>query len=399
MPADHLSLTEARRLALAAQGFARPRPAAPAFRDVAAVIDRLAVLQIDSVNVVERAHFLPLFSRLGSFDRALFERASARPPRRALETWAHEASFVRPDVYHLMEWRRHDDNYLWGRMRQAATHHNDVVARVRRLLDERGAMTASQIQVFFQATHPKQPGKWWNWSVAKAALEYLFFRGEVASAGRSASFERRYDLAERVLPPAPPGLPADDPGRFRALVEIAARAQGVATAADLTDYFRLPRGAAEPAIADLETAGALWPVTVQGWRKSAWRHRDAAAPRPIEARALLVPFDPLVFNRPRLEALFGFRFRLEYYLPKDKRLWGYYVMPFLLGDRLAARVDLKADRPAGRLLVHAAYLEPELGPDADVGEALAAELRCLADWLGLDEVAWDGRWTKPPEPA
>ncbi|MDR1077609.1 MAG: winged helix DNA-binding domain-containing protein, partial [Propionibacteriaceae bacterium] len=172
---------------------------------------------------------------------------------------------------------------------------------------------------------------------------------------------------------------------------------------DLADYFRLPKGVAEPAIADLEAAGALLPVAVQGWRKPAWRHRDAAAPRLIEARALLVPFDPLVFNRPRLEALFGFRFRLEYYLPKDKRLWGYYVMPFQLGDRLAARVDVKADRPAGRLLVHAAYLEPEAAPDAGPGaavkEALAAELRCLADWLGLDEVVWDGRWTKPPKAA
>ncbi|MDR1807129.1 MAG: winged helix DNA-binding domain-containing protein [Propionibacteriaceae bacterium] len=396
MSGDRLSLAQARRLALGAQGLARPRPAQPSYRDVTRVVDRLGLVQIDSVNIVERAHLLPFFSRLGPFDRGLFDRALER--RRVLETWAHEASFVRPDVYHLVEWRRRDvARYAWGSMRRAATDHADVVARVRDLVTEHGPVTASVIQTFFEATHPRRKTGWgWNWSVAKAALEYLFFTGELASAGRTAGFERRYDLAERVVPPAPPGLPEDDAGRYRALTALAARAQGVATAADLADYFRVRLPAVRTAIRELVEAGELVPATVEGWKRPAWRCVGAVVPRTVAARALVVAFDPVVFTRPRVEALFGVKFRLEYYVPREQRVWGYFVMPFLLGDHVAARVDLKADRAASRLVVQAAYVEP--GEDErHVAAELGAELADLATWLGLSEVSWNGRWTQRPD--
>ena len=387
---DPIRLTpaEARRVALAAQGFDRPRPARVTLRHLTGVIDRLALLQIDSVNVVERAHLVPLFSRLGGYDRALVDRATTGTPRRLVEAWAHEASFVRPDVYHLLAWRRaQPERFAWHSIRRAPTDQPDVVAAVRDLVAERGPLTARQTQAHFARTHPHERGdEWgWSWSAAKTALEYLFFVGELGSAGRTASFERRYDLAERVVPPPSPALPTDPAGQCRDLIEIAARAHGLGTAHSLGDYFRLPSDATRRAIAELTEAGRLLPAQVVGWSQPVWLHVDARLPRHLDARALLVAFDPLLFDRARLERLFDFRFRLEYYVPAAQREFGYFVMPFLLGQSLAARVDLKADRAGGRLLVRAAHLEATQTVGV-VAPALAEELRALADWLGLDDV-------------
>jgi uncharacterized protein YcaQ len=237
-------------------------------------------------------------------------------------------------------------------------------------------------------TGPK--ASWWEWGAAKAALEYLFFAGAIAAAGRTAQFERLYDLADRVIPPPSPTLPTDDDGRRRALIDLAGRALGVATERSLADYFRMPGDLARAAIVGLVEAGVLAPVAVEGWRRTAYLHREARRPRRVEASALLSPFDSMVFERARLEELFGMRHRLEYYVPKERRVWGYYVMPFLLGERMVARVDLKADRAGGRLLVLAAHLEPDAQVGA-VAPALAAELGELATWLGLGDVVVEAR--------
>jgi uncharacterized protein YcaQ len=390
---ESLSLAQARRLALAAQGFDRPRPATVTSRQVTAVVDRIGLLQIDSVNVVERAHLMPLYSRLGPYPRQLVSAAASRPPRRLLETWAHEASLVRPDVYHLMGWRRaQPERYGWGMMKRIWRERPDLVRQVLALLDQSGPLTARAVQTQLGSARPRADQWGWNWSEAKAALEWLFLTGQVAAAGRGPNFERLYDLAERVAPPAPPGLPSDWPGQFRALTARAARAHGVASPACLADYFRMPAAETRRAVAELVEEGVLVPVQVAGWPGPLYRHRAARPPRAVAARALLVAFDPLIFHRRRVEALFGMRYRLEYYLPAARRVHGYYVMPFLLGDRLVARVDLKADRPSGRLLVRAASSEPA-APAGAVIEALAPELAELAGWLGLErtEVTVDAR--------
>jgi uncharacterized protein YcaQ len=351
-------------------------------------MDRLAVLQIDSVNVVERAHYLPLYSRLGAYDRALVDRAATRAPRRLLETWAHEASYVRPAVYHLMSWRRaQPERYAWGLMNTARRDHPAVVAAVRALIGDHGPLTARAVHGELAASYKQRSrtGWGWNWTLAKAALEWLFFLGEVAAAARTPSFERLYDLADRVVPPRPPDLPTDPPDQIRALVAIAARAHGVGTARCLADYFRLPVDATRTALAELVEAGVVAAVAVEGWSRPAYLDTTARLPRAIEARALFVAFDPLVFERRRLEDLFGFRYRLEYYLPPDQRVHGYYVMPFLWGDRFVARVDLKADRAKGQLLVKAAHVEAAENPAA-VAAALTPELLTFATWLNLARV-------------
>ncbi|MGV8976790.1 MAG: winged helix-turn-helix domain-containing protein [Cellulomonas sp.] len=395
LTSSSLSLAQARRIALHAQGLDRPRATrtTPAtMRQFQQVIDQVGLLQIDSVNVLARAHLMPVFSRIGPYDTALLDRAAGHAPRRLVETWAHEASYVPPATYPLLGWRRHD--YLstaWGIIRDVPLQHSELVIEVRALVAAHGPMTASQVQVFFEAEHPRSPAGWgWNWTAAKRVLEFLFFTGELTPARRNASFERCYDLTERVLPAEVLARPVpSDADAVRALVEISARAHGVGSLRCLADYFRLSQARATPAVADLVEAGTLVPVVVEGWNRPAYRHRDAALPRGVQGRALLSPFDPLVFERRRVEELFGLRYRIEIYVPADKRVHGYYVLPFLLGDRLAALVDLKADRRAGVLRVHAAHSVPSgAGPaEPDVPAALAAELRLLGDWLGLDEVA------------
>ena len=385
-----LTRPQARRIALAAQGLGRPHPATVTQRHIAALVSRLGLVQIDSVNVVERAHLVPFYSRLGNYDRALVQRALGQAPRKLFEAWAHEASVVGPEVYHLLEWRRAGaKREAWGRMREVLERHPELVANVRQLIADHGPMTSSQTHQIFEQRYPGGPPEnWgWNWTPSKAALEWLFFTGQVAACSRNASFARLYDLTDRVVPPRG-DLPTDHQDQITALVDKAAQAQGVATAASLRDYFRLPLDQTRQAIDHLVDQGRLtWTELEQS--DCPWLvHTAAARPRQVNAQALLTPFDPLLFDRDRLEAIFGMRFRLEFYVPKAKRVHGYYVMPFLLGDQLVARVDLKVERRAGTLVVKAAFLEPGHAAD-DVAAPLRSELTLFATWLGVARVEPD----------
>jgi hypothetical protein len=383
---DSLSAAQARRVALAAQGFTDPPPGAtPDLRHLRRVVRRIGLLQIDSVNVLQRAHYLPLYSRLGPYPTALLDRAAYRRPRELFEYWGHEASLIPVEFQPSLRWRMaaaHTD--AWGGMRRIAVEQPDLVAWVLDEVRAKGPLTAADIE----HDAPRETGHWgWNWSAVKRALEWLFWSGEVATAGRNGAFARLYDLPERVLPAAVLAAPTPEPAEaWRQLVEVAARAMGVAAEPELRDYFRLPVAGARTAVAELVEAGVLRPVTVQGWRQPAYLHRDARLPRWVRARTLVSPFDPLVWERGRAERLFGFSYRIEIYVPAPQRVYGYYVLPFLHGDRLAARVDLKADRKPGVLRVPAAWVEP--GVDvAETAGALAAELCRLAGWLGLTDVA------------
>ncbi len=394
-PRERLSLPEARRVALAAQGFAdRPlgRPVdARALRS--RVIDRVGLLQIDSVNVLQRAHYLPAFSRLGPYDPELLDRFSGYAPRKLFEYWGHEASLLPVDLWPLMQWRMarvHND--AWGGMRRIAVERPDLVAAVLADIADRGPLSVSELAHHDEPRGPKGP--WWDWSDVKRAVEYLFWGGEITSA-RRVRFERRYDIPERVIPAAIRAVPTPTVEEAqRELLRIAARAMGVATEPDLRDYFRLPSTESKLRVAELVEAGELQPVAVDGWTAPAYLSPGARVPRSVDAQAIVGPFDSLIWERPRVERLFGFRYRIEIYVPKPKRVYGYYVLPFLLGDQLVARVDLKADRAAGALLVQAAHAEP--GAPTETAEALAAELRSMAGWLGLSDVVIVGQGDLAP---
>ncbi|MFH5824138.1 winged helix-turn-helix domain-containing protein [Georgenia sp. AZ-5] len=398
-PGRALTVAQARRIAVAAQGLDRARPRVPVMGHLQRVVDRIGLLQIDSVNVVARAHLLPLYSRLGAYDVALVDRASGHRPRRLVEFWAHEASYIPPRTYQLLRWRmeqyRRRDH--WGR---ELAHHPGLVAAVRDLVADAGPVTASEVHAALGHRRGPKEHWGWNWTPAKHALEHLFNIGEIAAARRTPQFERAYDLTERVLPPAVLAAPAPpESDAVRELVAIAARAHGVATVRCLADYFRLPAQATAAAVAELVQTGTLEPVTVRGWRRPAYLHTGARVPRRTAARALLAPFDPLVFERRRVLDLWGMHFRIGIYTPAARRTHGYYVMPFLLGEHLVARIDLKADRQAGALRVRAAHAEPAdavpgLAPGSwpargAVAEELAAELGEMADWLGMAAVAVD----------
>ena len=345
------------------------------------MLDRVALFQIDSVNVLTRAHYLPAFARLGAYDPALLDRAAWGPrrDRRMWEYWAHEASLLPLDLHPHLRWRMAaaDRGEIgWGAVRAfAGERRAEATALLDRVRDH-GPLAASDLD------GERGPGGWWGWSDGKRALEWLFWAGHLTTATRRGSFERVYDLPERVIPAAVLALPTPEPAAaWRVLVERAARAHGIATAGELRDYFRLSPAQGAVAIAALVADGTLLPTAVSGWSDRLYLHRDARRPRRVAARALLAPFDPLIWERTRTERLFGFRYRLEIYTPADRRVHGYYVLPFLLGDRLVARVDLKADRQAGRLLVRAVHLEPTAPEEAM--RALDAELAMMADWLRL----------------
>ena len=389
-----LSLAQARRIALVAQGFRDPRHTVPTMRTFSRTLRRTAVLQIDSVNVLQRAHYMPLFSRMGPYDVDLLHRAAkgtARRPRSIVEYWAHAAAFMPVELWPYMRHRMRGyeaRGHEWSAVRHRPELVDSLLAEVR----DRGASTSRDLDDGL----PREKVHWgWNWSETKKVLEYLFAAGRLAVAGRNPQFERLYDLPERVVPDEHLQAPAATLQEVATeLLRRAALAHGVGTEHDLRDYFRLQHDRAllplvKPALAGLVESGELVTVDVEGWRRPAYLHRDARIPRRVHAAALLSPFDPLVWERDRTERLFDFHYRIEIYVPEPKRVHGYYVLPFLLGDRLVARVDLKADRQNGVLQVKGAFAEPHA--PQETAEQLAEELVRLAGWLGLCDVAVEPR--------
>ncbi len=383
-----LSLDQARRTAVAAQGFAESKPAGAVTRaHLRRLISRIQVLQLDSVSVAVRAHYAPVFSRLGPYDRDAVDRAawshSARAPRLLIEYWAHEAALMAVDDWPLMRWRMRE--YTHGRWRTEIVRKNaklaeDVVAAVAEL----GPSTAGQIEAHLESEPRGRKGPWWDRSDTKWVAEALWASGALTTATRI-GFARHYDLTERVLPPEVVSRDVDDDEAVRELVLRSATALGVGTETDIRDYFRLGAKQAKPAIADLVAAGELEPVEVEGWTAPAYLRVGQLVPRRDRGTALLCPFDPLIFFRPRVERLFDFHYRIEIYVPQPKRQYGYYVWPFLMDGRLVGRVDLKAERPRDALHVVGAFAEPGQH-SGRVAEALAGELRSMASWLGLADV-------------
>jgi hypothetical protein len=386
---DKLTAGEARRIALAAQGFATPRPEGPvAKRQLVKLIERLGVVQIDSVNVVSRTHYLPAFARLGAYPREMLEELAWGRKRPLFEYWAHEASLVPLASQPLFRWRMqdaHEGAGVWKGVARFLRERRDFVDRVLKEIAARGPLSASELEM-----GQKGEGGWWGWSEAKRAVECLFWTGELTTATRRGTFERVYGLPEEVLPRAI--VQAPTPSREEAqreLLRIAVRAMGVGTAFDLRDYFRMPVADARARTAELVEAGELIPVTVKGWRDPAYMDPAARRPRRVDAQALLSPFDNLIWYRERTERMFGVRFRIEIYTPAHKRTHGYYVLPFLEGDALTARVDLKSDRKAGVLVVQASHAEPWASEATPV--RLAQELKLMAGWLGLGGVRVERR--------
>jgi uncharacterized protein YcaQ len=376
-----LSAAEARRLALAAAGLAAPRPARKGPAALAAMFDRLGMVQIDSVNVLARAHYMPAFARLGDYDADILDRAAQGPRRRLFEYWGHEAALIRTDLQPCLRWRMaraRAGTGIYGGLSRFAAERADFIEAVLRQVAARGPLAARDL-----ADGGKASGSWWGWSDGKRALEWLFWAGLVTTQARR-GFERVYDLTERVLPEATALPTPDDAAAQRRLLGVAARALGVATLRDLRAYWRIKPDDASARLPELVEAGDLLPARVEGWREAAFVARDALPQRP-RASALISPFDPLLWERDRAERLFGFRYRIEIYTPAHKREHGYYVLPFLLGDRFAARLDLKADRPRRTLVVAAAHLESGAHRGVTV-EAVAAEVDRLASWLGLDAI-------------
>lgn len=375
-----LTVDQARRAALAAQGLASPRPKAPNIGHVTRAIRGIGVLQIDSVNVVARAHHLTLFSRLGPYDMDLLWRALDE--RRIFEYWGRMASFCPIEDYPLYRWRMdHHEDGSWQRVKMLREKAPGYIEDVYRQVSERGPLTASGLD-----EPGERGGPWWGWADGKVALEYLFASGKVSVSHRD-NFTRYYDVVERVVPEEHLAVEAPDPreARKRLLVE-SARSQAVGTARDLIDYYWIKPPLGRELLTELVSEGALTEVEVEGWSEPAFMHPEARVPRSMDTRRLINPFDTHAFNRDRLERLHGFQYRIEIYVPAPKRVYGYYVFPFLLGDDLVARVDLKADRKRGVLMVPGAFLEA--GQDAiRVARELAIELRELARWLGLREIA------------
>ena len=397
---------QARRAILAAQGFATSRfrdrsltgtDATPTARTLLSTIRRLGLLQIDSVNVLTRAHYLPLFSRLGAYDRQRLDDLAGRAPRRLFEYWGHEASLIPVESEPLLR-HRMAQGWVWSGPRRVAEDQPELLARVLAAVGRHGPATAVELEAALGHDGPRtQDYHWgWNWSDVKRALEYLFGTGQITAAGRDRGFSRRYDLPSRVIPADVLTRPTPAPAEATtALIDIAARALGVATATDLSDYLRLSAKESRDAVESLVAAGRLEPVSVPGW-PPAWRHATATVPRRVPGNAILAPFDPLIWRRERLERVFGMRYRVEIYVPRDRRQYGYYVLPFLRAGEMVARVDLKWDRAAGLLRVPGSWSEPEHDP-GEIAADLYQELVLLAGWLGARdiEVADNGSVARP----
>ncbi|REC97450.1 hypothetical protein DEU35_3220 [Microbacterium sp. AG157] len=385
-----LRRADARRIALAAQGFARPRPATVGTRQITGVLHRMRILQIDSVNVFSRSHYMPLFARLGPYDPALLDKLAFSRRPTWVESWAHVASLVSVDDWPLLQFRRDELRAKYSR--DAWAEANQPLLRwLRDELADRGPLRPAEIE---HDARSGSRGSWWGWDDVKNGLERLWLFGDVAIAGRR-GFERRYALASDVLPPAALETSVARAEAIRELVRRAAIAYGVATVADLADYWRIrDRPAVMTGIHDLVDAGELIPVSVEGWQVAgrpakAWLHRDAARPRKVDAAAILTPFDPVVWFRDRAERLFDFDYRIEIYTPAPQRRYGYYSLPVLVGDDVVGRIDLKADRASRALRVQSAWWEAGASPDA--AERVAAELLAAARWQGLDRVTVS-RW-------
>ncbi|WP_460000309.1 winged helix-turn-helix domain-containing protein, partial [Mycobacterium avium] len=368
-----LSVAQARRIAVAAQGFTEPRPAGAVTRaHLNRLISKIQVLQLDSVSVTVRAHYAPVFSRLGPYDREVLDRAAwgPRSSRLLVEYWAHEAALMAVEDWPLLRWRMRQYRHgRWGtHIVQANPRLADAVVAA---VAELGPSTAGQIEAHLAAEPRRRKGAWWNRSDTKWVAEALFAAGVLTTATR-VGFARHYDLVERVLPADVLARRVDDDEAIRELTLRAAGALGVGTEADIRDYFRLSAAQVKPAIAELVAAGDLDRVEVAGWPAPAYLRAGRAVPRTDRGTALLCPFDPLIFFRPRVERLFEFHYRIEIYTPAAKRRYGYYVWPLLMDGRLAARVDLKADRAEGTLRVLGAFAEPQ-APRPRVAAALAGE--------------------------
>jgi uncharacterized protein YcaQ len=391
-----LSTAEARRIALAAQGLARPNREGKAnWSRIAKAVDAMQLLQIDSVNVLVRSHYLPVFARVGHYDQAsLDQRTFSKRKRAFFEYWAHEASLLPLSMHRLMRWSMARAKNSTGQHRYLARFGKEEHAYVQAVLDHirsNGAVSVSDLP-----DPGGRSGQWWGWSKGKTALEYLFDTGEVTTATRK-GFERIYDLTERVIPAEILNAPApNENDAISELIDLSGQALGIATDTDLRDYFRLPVDGFRKALPDVIETGRLIPVKVEGWKAKTFLHADAKLPRRVSTHALLSPFDPIVWERGRTERLFDFRYRIEIYTPQPKRVFGYYVLPFLEGDRLTSRVCLKADRFTGTLRVNTAHAEKGIDKKATAA-VLAPELRRMAAWLGLEniEAAERGDLAKP----
>jgi uncharacterized protein len=379
------SAAEARRITLAAQGLAAPRPGSLSRRHFGTLLRRLGLVQIDSVNVLVRAHYMPFFSRLGPYPMTWLDEAAYDSRKRQLfEYWGHEASLIRLDLLPFFGWRMRKSatgKGVWSSVRDVSKEQPELLRRIETEIRDRGPMSAGQLEKILSGE--RRTAGWWGWSECKRAVEWLFWVGRLTTASRR-NFERVYDLTERVFPNVRPEEISETEGR-RVLLGVAAKALGIATAADLRDYFRLELEEGSRAIEELVSTGELIQVEVDGWSQPAFLDPEARLPRQLEIKALVSPFDPLLWDRRRAERLFGFRYRIEIYMPAHKRQHGYYVVPFLLGDAFVARVDLKADRATGTLRVLSAHYEPTAKPEEIVGP-LSGELGELARWLNLERI-------------
>ncbi len=405
-----LSAGQARRIALAAQGFADPRPSGtPTRAHLRRVVDRTKLIQLDSVNILARAHYLPTFSRVGAYDTTILDRAAwrstARAPRFLVEYWAHEAALVPVDDWPLFGWRMQE--FAEGRYRytrEVLRRNKSVADDVLAVIADSGPIMPRDIEKTLGVDRPaRRKGDWWDRGEVKHLCEALFASGAL-SAVRNDHFVRHYDLAERVVGADRVGVVVDKRDAHRELVARAAAAHGIATVADLADYYRLKTADVRGVVGDLTDAGLIEEVGVAGWSETAYLWHAAKIPRTISRSTLLSPFDPVVFFRPRTERLFDFHYRIEIYVPQHKRVHGYYVLPYLMGDQIVARVDLKADRKAGVLQVLSTHREAGID-SAAVAESLANDLAITARWCGLDDVvihdrgelsrelaaAWSGR--------